>query len=508
MATKLLPEKYRDQIYGVLDCYDRIIITGTLPGFCYPEGMTAYLHANHIKIFDYATKFAMPLGEKIRAHAKALEKANNLEIEFVRKSTFRKEARIKQILKVRGTHPGLVHIFSAMERCTAFRPWYDKNTKQAKLKFADGKCLHYYFYFIDEELGLCYLRVPTWAPFRLQFYCNGHNLLASQLKRKGIAFEMQDNAFLNIADFDKANQLAQQLDINKLHRKLDKFVMQYCPVIKTLKTTYHWSIMQAEVATDIIFKRQKDLQAIYSLLLLVIIYSVRPENIASFLGQKLHGNYKGEIGNRFNVRILGTRILHLMGPVAIKMYDKFGIILRIETTVNDVSFFKDYREVCHRNGERETKWTNMKKSIYSLSPLRKLLVDSNRRYLEFISEIDTPEVGVKKLTDLTQAQVENDHRYKGFNLLSEEDATVLRVLLRGEFMISGFTARQLRPLLLDKNGGQISRLIKRLRVHGLIKKIGRTYKYYLTQLGRQVAAMALKLRELYVIPALAQAAAV
>jgi hypothetical protein len=184
--------------------------------------------------------------------------------------------------------------------------------------------------------------VPTWAPFRRQFYCNGHNLLASQLKRKGIAFEMQDNAFLNIADFDKANQLAQQLDINKLH-----------------------------------------------------------------------------------VRILGTRILHFMGPVAIKMYDKFGIILRIETTVNDVSFFKDYREVC----------------------------------------------------------------------------------LHGEFTISGFTARQMRPILPDKNAGQISRLVKRLRVHGLIKKIGRTYKYYLTQLGRQVAVMALKLRELYVIPALAQTAA-
>jgi hypothetical protein len=234
---------------------------------------------------------------------------------------------------------------------------------------------------------------------------------------------------------------------------------------------------------------------------------VRPENIASFLGQKLHGNYKGEMGNRFNVRILGTRILHLMGPVAIKMYDKFGIILRIETTVNDVSFFKDYREVCHRNGEREIKWTHMKKSIYSLAPLRKLLADSNRRYLEFISEIETPEVGVKKLTDLTQARVENDHRYKGFNLLSDEDAAMLRVLLRGEFMISGFTARQLRPLFPDKNAGQISRLIKRLRVHGLIKKIGRTYKYYLTQAGRQVTVTALKLRELYVIPALAQAIA-
>jgi hypothetical protein len=46
-------------------------------------------------------------------------------------------------------------------------------------------------------------------------------------------------------------------------------------------------------------------------------------------------------------------------------------------------------------------------------------------------------------------------------------------------------------------------LLKRLRVHGLLKKVGRHYKYYLTDLGREIATVALKLRELYVIPTLA-----
>ena len=76
------------------------------------------------------------------------------------------------MLAKRGTQPGLVHIFSAMEPCTSYRPWHDKETGHTYLH--SGKCLHYYFYFIDADLGLCYLRVPTWCPFRLQFYCNGH----------------------------------------------------------------------------------------------------------------------------------------------------------------------------------------------------------------------------------------------------------------------------------------------------------------------------------------------
>ena len=130
---------------------------------------------------------------------------------------------------------------------------------------------------------------------------------------------------------------------------------------------------------------------------------------------------------------------------------------------------------------------------------------ANQRYLKFISEIDTPEVGTKKLRHLAETKEVNNHRHKGFNLFSEEDASLFRTLLRGEFFISGFANKDLRKLLSGKNSGQITRLLKRLRVHGLIKKVGRTYKYYLTKFGLQVVAMALKLREMVVIPELARA---
>jgi hypothetical protein len=209
------------------------------------------------------------------------------------------------------------------------------------------------------------------------------------------------------------------------------------------------------------------------------------------------------MGNRFNVRLLGSRIKHQMGPVSIKMYDKFNIVLRIETTVVNVSFFQQYRKVQHRDGSSTTKWAPMKKSIYSLPALQERLLAANQRYLKFISDIETPEVGVHKLHQLAETQMENDRRYKGFNLLAEEDASLFRLLLHGEFFISGFANKSLRQLLQNKSSSQMSRLLKRLRVHGLIKKVRRRYKYYLTEFGRQVATMALKLRELYIIPSLA-----
>jgi hypothetical protein len=145
----------------------------------------------------------------------------------------------------------------------------------------------------------------------------------------------------------------------------------------------------------------------------------------------------------------------------------------------------------------------MRKSIYSLNPLQELLMASNRRYLEFISAIETPEIGVKSLSEITTTKKDKKYRYKGFNLLSDEDAELLRILARGEFMISGLSNRAIRKLMPYKNPGQISRLLKRLRVHGLIRKVGKTYKYYLSKLGRHVVTMVLKLRELYIIPNLA-----
>jgi hypothetical protein len=317
---------------------------------------------------------------------------------------------------------------------------------------------------------------------------------------------LQENAFLQIDDFEIANQLADQLNPEQLHAKLDHFTQQYCPVVPDLDLRYHWSVMQTEYATDLVFKRQCTLQTCYPLLLETLIQAVKPVDIATFLGRKLHGNYQGEMGNRFNVRWLGRRIRHQMGPVSIKLYDKFNIILRIETTVNQLAFFQQYRQVHHRDGSTSMRWAPLKKTIYSLSALQELLLAANQRYLKFISEIDTPEVGVQQLYRLAETKEINHHRHKGFNLFSREDASLFRTLLRGEFFISGFTNKALRHLLPDKNAGQITRLLKRLRVHGLIKKVGRRYKYYLTDFGRQVIVMALKLREMTVIPELAQPA--
>lgn len=470
-----------------------------MPEISYGKGMTKYMYQNEVRIFDYP-KFAEPFKEKIRANAERIAKENGVEIEFIRKSGVRKESIISEKIEKRGNHSGIVHIISVMETCNTFKPWHDKTTGKTFLKSDTSKCLHYYFYFIDEQVGLGYVRVPTWCPFRLQVYVNGHNLLASEMKKAGIKYTMIDNAFDSLEDAGKAQELSDKISIEKLHRKLDEFAWQFCPVYKDFNLRYHWSVMQAEYATDIVFKKQEGLQQIYNELVATAIHTVKPENIATFLGHKLDPRYQGEVGNNYNVRIEGSRIKHTMGTVSIKMYDKFSKILRIETTSNDISFFKHFREVVHRDGTTSHEMAPLKKNIYSLSFLSENLKASNRRYLDFISAFDNKEVGRKRLEKVTLSKSENNRNYKGFNFFNVDDLTVLMAIVRGEFNINGFRNKNMQKLL-GFNGGKISRLIKRLRVHGLIKKATDSYKYYLTKIGKETIIMAQKIKELVMVPA-------
>jgi hypothetical protein len=175
----------------VLSCYDRVVITGTVPVICYAEGMTRFLYTRGIRIFDYAP-FAQTLRDRVRDNAASLAATAGITIAHITKSHIRKEAVIARVLEQRGDHPGLVHIISAMEACDSYRPWHDKTSGKTFVRPDSGKCLHYYFYFMDAALGLIYLRVPTWCPF-VRSVCNSTvTVIAGWHGRYGGRYRLHD----------------------------------------------------------------------------------------------------------------------------------------------------------------------------------------------------------------------------------------------------------------------------------------------------------------------------
>jgi hypothetical protein len=164
-VAQSLTERYDGRIAGVLSCYDRVVITGTIPVICYAEGMTRYLHANGIRIFDHP-EFAMELRDRVRDAAASLAAAAGVTIEHIAKSHIRKEEVVARVLAQRGEHPGLVHIISAMEACDSYRAWHDKATGKNFVRPDSGKCLHYYFYFMMafRSCARDCNETPSWMP--------------------------------------------------------------------------------------------------------------------------------------------------------------------------------------------------------------------------------------------------------------------------------------------------------------------------------------------------------
>jgi hypothetical protein len=501
---ELLTERYADRLAGVLSCYDRIIITGTLPGACYAQGMTSFLYEKGIRIFDYA-RFASPLRDRVRDCAETLAAKHGVAIQHVNKPSVRKEDVVAKVLKDRGEHPGLVHIISAMETCPTYDPWHDKKTHKTFLRAGTTRCLHYYFYWMDAKLGLTYLRVPTYCPFRLQCYCNGHSWLARQLAAEGIDFAMADNAFLRIEDWTRAQQLADAFKPDLLHRILDRYARECCPVLDVFGQRYHWSLMQVEYSTDLVFRSEATLKALYEQLSREAVLAVKAEQVASFLGKKITALLAQEIGSRFATRIEGTCIKHRFGKTGVKMYDKFGRVLRLETTTNDVSFFKHHRKVEHRDRHSTRELAPLKKSIYSLIDLREILLACNRRYLEFLSAIADTSSGQRDLLRLSEPQQDSGRTIKGLNFFQRTEQRLLCALQRPEFNIHGMRRADLKPYVAELSDCALSRQLRRMRFLGLIKRVTHSYRYYLTRLGRAAIAAACSLTQFTIVPALAHA---
>jgi hypothetical protein len=503
-AMDKLTTRYSQNLIGVLSCYDRIVITGTLPGACFADGMTSFLYSRGIRIFDYP-QFALPLRERIRDNAQALAAAHGATIEHIAKAHIRKEDVVAKVLDVRGDAPGLVHVISAMEACATYQPWHDKASGRTFLRPDTTKCLHYYFYWMDRELGLIYVRVPTYCPFRLQVYCNGHSWLAKRLMREGIDFATADNAFLRIADFAGAQELADTFKPELLHRHLDRYAKLCCPVLDVFEQTYHWSIMQAEYSTDLIFKSEQLLKPLYEQLSREAVLSVKAEQVATFLGKRVTPQLAAEIGSRLSTRIEGTCIKHRFASCSLKLYDKFARILRIETTTNDVSFFKHHRKVEHRTGQPTREVAPLKKSIYSLIDLREILLGCNQRYLEFLSSLDDHSGGQRALERVTQPKPDGDRSFKGLNFFDRNDQALMRAVQRPAFNIHGLARCDLLRLLPDLSPARLSRQLRRLRVLGLLKRAANTYRYYLTRAGRLAIAAFERLTTFVIVPAMARA---
>ena len=258
--------------------------------------------------------------------------------------------------------------------------------------------------------------------------------------------------------------------------------------------------MQVEYATDLAFRSTTTLGSLYEQLVRESVISVKADQVACFLGRKITPQLAQEIGSQFSTRIEGTCVKHRFGKASIKMYDKAGIVLRIETTANNVSFFKHHRKVEHRDGPPTRQLAPVKKSIYSLIDLREILLGCNKRYLAHLSALDDFSAGRRALDRLTKSREVDGRTVKGINFFEPGDKALLQAMQNPRVNIAGIRRGDLMPDLGMFSPARLSRQLRRLRDIGVIKRVTGTYRYYLTKAGRAAAATAFRITETIIVP--------
>jgi hypothetical protein len=343
-------------------------------------------------------------------------------------------------------------------------------------------------------------------PYTIQVYVNGHEWLAKRLAAKRIGFTKQDNAFTHIDDPQRAQQIADGFSGLNWKCILRALAKRVNPLLASflLPFKYYWTIDQAEFATDIMFSSVQALHDLDEFLQRYATVCLSAEDVLIYFGRKRPGAGKEEIKTYYRKRNKGARVKHVVGSNWIKMYDKHGCILRIETVINDPYAFRVRRRGM-RKGKLVTDWFPLCKRVSLLFRYAQVCLTANKQYLDALSVVDDPTAANALLDRLCEPVTFHDRRRRGLNPLRRSEVDIFRAVMNGENAIRGFTNRQLAHRLgartnaaeqeRKKQSAKTSRLLQLLRAHRLIAKIPRTRRYRQTLFGMRVMAAAIHLRK-------------
>jgi hypothetical protein len=499
---KTFLEKHSDKIAATLSCPDRILFKGYLSPFMYEEGFERFIYREQNILFKHYKDFAKAQSDKLKLHAQQMASQAGRPFHYLSCFTHKDEF-VRGIIKRDRLTSGLVCVLSTQEQSFSYRMAYGKGSP--RLKKAERRCLSLYFYFLDREFGLMHIRIETWFPMTIHICINAHEWLAKKLDRHHIAYHKTDNAFTWIEDFPRAQRFAHAMAGKNWPRLLSAFARKVNPLLKTLLAGYGYYFVthQAEFATDLIFQDRSSLKHLYPQLLRHATLCLSAEDVLTFLGRKLHGNFQGEILNDCKKRLPGARVKHRMKENWIKMYDKFGVILRIETVINHPYEFR-VRRRGKRNGKVTLGWLPLPKGVAFLPRFQEIAYKANHSYLDALCVVDDPSASYRLLHRLTTPTCYKGRRRRGLHPLRKDDIELFLAALRGEHLLHGFRNRDLvphlyasstlNPQLAKKRSARVTRLIQLLRAHRLIRKVPRSHRYRPTDLGLLLMSAAVYLR--------------
>lgn len=492
--------RHADQITGVVSGFDRLVFRGQLPWMAYELGVYRFLAEQGVLLKHFGD-YVQTVTAKLRKAATALADRLALPTRYLESGNASKEEIARRFLAEHPRRSGPICLLSSVEPCWTWQVRRSRNHEHdQELRRRSTKCLHYYLYFSDRELGFGHVRVQTWMPYAVQVCLNGREWLGRQMQRSRLRHIRVANSFPSITSPDRAQKICDRLLTLPWPRLLDRLTRDANPaltsIIDVMGRGYYWMIHQSEWATDVMFRDAESLARCYPSLVRHAISNLVSRDVLRFLGKRNMPRGSGEVTSSYKQRVEGIRVKHLVRSNSVKMYDKAGSVLRVETTINRPDEFQVRRRAQGRP-DSSLAFRPIRKNVADIKRLVRAAQSCNDRYLDALSVVESSETVAEIVLPVTEPTTIGNRRARGLKPWGEPDLALLRAISAGELCVNGFRNRDIlarlfpgdhRPAERKKLSAKVTRLLGLLRAHGVIEKVEGTHRYHVTDSGRRLVA--------------------
>lgn len=494
---------FKNTVNGILNGFDRIVFKGYLRSFMDASKVNQFCQGRGILNKDYKP-WMLEQTKQIISDATHYAQDNcNHGILPISSAAIRKEQMVRDIQEQQGITRGLIGVFSAMESCSSFKAKFCAQAGYPRLHKVWTKCKHLYFYYDHPQYGFMNIRLQTWFPYHVQICLNGREWLRRQLEDADVDFVSRRNKFFHIDDY----ALAQQLLDRQLDTRWDEMLTGFTQDVFPARTSiigsypsYYWSLWQSEWATDIIFDSPKSIAPLMDSLLRHAFMTGTSGRILRYMDRPLKKDGTPRTDNPDEVLSNlyeygdGVRVRHWVNGNSVKCYNELNN-LRLETTMNQPAMFRVYRHAQEQCRNEPKRLLPLRKGVADIVLRTQVSQDINNRFMDNLmtAKCDTP---VREMLDKVVKPIRrNGRRIRGLDPTGK-DLALLQAISDPAFCIEGLDNRALREKLTGKPGydkrttkqlsAKISRQLRLLRDHGLLRKLPRQKKYILTPKGQKL----------------------
>jgi hypothetical protein len=398
---------------------------------------------------------------------------------------------------------GVVFVGKAQEKTPVFRtekrrspttgrpyPWIVKSTAMVN---------HYYVYAVDRNFGPFFLKFCTYFPFNAKLCLNGHEYAKRQLAQKGIAFEALDNGILSCAEPERVQKICDGLSAEKIDGFLRKWLRllphPFTGADRKAGYRYDISILQAEFSLTQVLDRPVHGRLFFEQVIRENLDLGRPQQVQLIFNRKITRKTPGRFRTRVVTQDVTPSLNVYYKNTRIKQYHKENRALRTETTINNSYDF------------------GVGKRLHNLAKLREIGFAANRRLIEVERLSHDCMLTEDTFRTINGPVAAGRQRASGLRFADPRAHALLQALILFRQIAQGFRSSDLRHHLAALSGrdpeslsqGAITYQLRRLRLHGLIERLPKSFRYRVTEFGFRTALFFTRVYNRILRPGLAAA---